>query len=298
MLLCGVINHLEELAATNISYFFCQATDKCINTVTAVLCGLIFLLIDQQSLLICYIWDKYDQAGKQLFEDANAWIALTAIFKDSLQDLVLGITYLVIDALDECTTGLNDLTRLIIQTLTANSRVKWVVSSCNWPNIEKAFSKAQNFGLSLELNEESVSTSVATYIKFKVDTLAKDNDYDLDTHGLVQSHLVRNAGGTFLWVALVYQELAQLSAWEVDKERLAMFPPGLDGLYKRMMDQIDILRHPQLCKSILATLSAIYRPITLDELPSLVGVPDKAIGKDEALSEIIGTCGSFLSLRD
>ena len=298
MLLCGVINELKRLPATNTSYFFCQATNARINTATAVLRGLIYLLIDRRPSLISHIRDKYDRAGKQLFEDANSWIALSDIFTNTLQDLGLGTTYLVIDALDECIMGLSDLMRLVLQTSTTNSRVKWVVSSRNWPDIEKAFSKAQNFGVSLELNEKSVSTAVATYIKFKVETLAKDNDYDLDAHDIVQSYLTHNAGGTFLWVALVCQELAELSAWAVDEERLAMFPPGLEALYKRMMDQIDISRHPQLCKSILATLSVIYRPITLDELPSLVDIPLRAVGKDKALSEIIGTCGSFLSLRD
>ncbi|KAH8742961.1 NACHT domain-containing protein [Diaporthe sp. PMI_573] len=203
MLLCGVINHLEELPATNISYFFCQATDKRINSATAVLRGLIFLLINQQPLLIRHIRDKYDQAGRQLFEDINAWVALSAILKDSLQDPGLRITYLVVDALNECITGLDDLVRLIIQTSTANSRVKWVVSSRNWPSIENAFiSKLKKFGLSLELNEKSVSAAVATYIEFKTETLAKDDNYDLDTQDFVKSYLIQYAGGTFSLITL------------------------------------------------------------------------------------------------
>ncbi|KAL1845522.1 hypothetical protein Daus18300_014513 [Diaporthe australafricana] len=179
----------------------------------AVLRGLIFLLVNQQLLLLRHIWDKYNQAGRQLFEDANAWVALSAIFRDILQDPGPGTTYFVVDALDECVTGLDDLVRLIIQTSTANSRVKWVVSSRNWPDIEKAFiSKAQNFGLSLELNEKSVSAAIATYIEFKTKTLAKDNDYNSSTQAVVKRYLMQNAEGTFLWVALVCQELAKMSA--------------------------------------------------------------------------------------
>jgi hypothetical protein len=44
-----------------------------------------------------------------------------------------------------------------------------------------------------------------------------------------------NANGTFLWVALVYKELANASGWEAEKI-LTAFPPGLDPLYKWMMD--------------------------------------------------------------
>jgi hypothetical protein len=299
MLLCGIINELEKLPATNTTYFFCQATDTRINTATAVLRGLIFLLVDQQQSLIRHIRDKYDQAGKRLFEDANAWVALSTIFNNILQDPGLSTTYLAVDALDECVTGLGNLVRLIIQTLLADSRVKWVVSSRNWPIIEKAFvSKAQNSGLSLELNEQSISAAVATYIEFKINVLAEENGYESSKRDMVKRYFMQNAGDTFLWVALVCKELTNLSEWDVDEESLSNFPPGLDGLYKRMLDQIDVSRCAQLFKSILATLSIVYRPVTLDELPCLVEIPRGAVNKDKALAEIIGNCGSFLSLRD
>ncbi|KAH8759991.1 hypothetical protein F5883DRAFT_426221, partial [Diaporthe sp. PMI_573] len=63
-----------------------------------------------------------------------------------LRDPGLGTTSLIIDALDECITGLEDLLDMITQTSTPNPRAKWIVSSRNWPKIEKALgSKAQNF---------------------------------------------------------------------------------------------------------------------------------------------------------
>lgn len=299
MLLCGVIDHLEALPGTNTSYFFCQATDTRINNATAVLRGLIYLLINQQPLLIPHIREKYDKSGRQMFEDANAWVALSAIFKSILQDPDLVTTYLVIDALDECVVGLEILLRLITEVSMAKCRVKCIVSSRNWPSIEKAFTRATHgFSLSLELNQDSVSNAVASYIELKTESLAKENDYDSSTRETVRRHLIQNASGTFLWVALVCQKLATISSWEVNKESLAEFPPGLSELYKRMMGQINSSRHSQLCRSILATLSIVHRPITLDELPSLVQIPPRAVGNDKALAEIIGICGSFLSLRD
>jgi hypothetical protein len=78
---------------------------------------------------------------------------------------------------------------------------------------------------------------------------------------------------------------------------LTAFPPGLDALYKRMMDQITA-EDAELCKHILALVSAVYRPITLDELASFVDMLDGVSSKYEALSEIIGLCGSFLTLRE
>ena len=111
MLLCGIINELKKsMAKTNhLSYFFCQATDLRINNATAVLRGLVYLLVDQQPSLIPHIRKKYDQAGKKLFEDANAWVALSEIFTNILQDPSLNSAYLIIDALDECVADLPKL---------------------------------------------------------------------------------------------------------------------------------------------------------------------------------------------
>lgn len=102
MLLCGIINELDLSDPTRlISFFFCQATDVHLNNATAVLRGLLFQLIDQRpSLLSTHIRNKYDHAGKALFEDQNARFALSEILTEVLQDLDLPPTTLVIDALD------------------------------------------------------------------------------------------------------------------------------------------------------------------------------------------------------
>jgi len=151
--------------------------------------------------------------------------------------------------------------------------------------------------LCLELNEESVSAAVTTYIQFKVDWLSKRNKYGNDTRHAVQRYLSLNANGTFLWIALVCQRLSNISGWKV-QQTITSYPPGLDAFYKRMLDQIKDSDDVQLCNRILAIVSAVYRPITLDELSSLVDMPDGVSGEYEALSEIIGLCGSFLKLRE
>ena len=79
MLLCGIIDELQQSIATTglLSYFFCQASDSRINNANAALRGLMYMLVCQQPSLISHVRKKYDHAGKALFEDANAWIALS-----------------------------------------------------------------------------------------------------------------------------------------------------------------------------------------------------------------------------
>jgi hypothetical protein len=133
MLLCGIINELKKSIAKSdlLSYFFCQATDSRINNATGVLRGLIYMLVDQQPSLVSHVLKKYDQTGKALFEDANAWVALSEIFTNILQDPSLNSTYLIIDALDECVADLPKLLDFVVRKSAGSPRVKWIVSSRN-----------------------------------------------------------------------------------------------------------------------------------------------------------------------
>jgi hypothetical protein len=64
-----------------------------------------------------------------------------------------------------------------------------------------------------------------------------------------------------------------------------------------MINQVQKSEDAEICKRILAVMSLVYRPITLDELAALVELPDILSADDEALKEIISVCGSFLTLR-
>jgi hypothetical protein len=300
MLLCGIINELKKSMAKtdHLSYFFCQATDSRINNAIAVLRGLTYLLVYQQPSLISYIRKKHDHAGKALFEDANAWVALSEIFINILQDLNLNSIYLIIDTLDECITDLPKLLDFVIQKSPVSHRVKWIVSSRNWPDIEERLERAgYKMRLYLELNIESVSTAVSTYIQHKVLRLAQRKKYDDKTRDTVLAHLFLNANGTFLWVALVCQNLEEIPRWKV-LAKLNIFPPGLDSLYERMVKQIYHSDSTELCKRILASIALVYQPITLTELTSLVEMPEELSDNIEVLQEIISLCGSFLTIRE
>ena len=164
MLLCGIVNEPKKsMAKTDLlSYFFCQTTDSRINNAIAVLRGLVYLLVDQQPSLISHIRKKYDHAGKSLFKDANAWVTLSEIFTNILQDPSWNSTYVIIDALDECVADLPKLLDFIVQKLSVSPRLKWVISSRNWPDIEERLERAgHKVRLCLELNAESISTAVS-----------------------------------------------------------------------------------------------------------------------------------------
>ena len=114
MLMIGIIDELLQQVARSgkssatevLSYFLCQGTDSRLNTATAILRGIIYLLASEQPFLISHLRKKYDHAGRKLFEDSSAFYCLSDIFRQMVQDPKLTATYLVVDALDECEDGI------------------------------------------------------------------------------------------------------------------------------------------------------------------------------------------------
>jgi hypothetical protein len=129
-----------------------------------------------------------------------------------------------------------------------------------------------------------------------VDQLAQEKRYKAEVRYAVLQHLRSNADNTFLWVALVCQDLRTTPNWSVMK-RLALFPPGLNSLYKRMIDQISESNSAEICLQILASTATLYRPVAVPELVALVEQLQD-LDDLESVREIVSFCGSFLTLRE
>jgi hypothetical protein len=302
MLLCGIVDELRRSTAGPISFFFCQGTDSRINSATAVLRGLIYMLVSQQPSLASHLRKKYDQAGGTLFEDANAWVALYEIFISMTHDTDLKTNWLVVDALDECMADLPKLLDLIVRTTASSTRVRWLVSSRNEAHIEqklKSIGEEAKLSLELKQNAEQVAQAVNVYIDYKLSCLDTLEDDSLREQ--VRDELRHKANGTFLWVALMVQELERPESWDplaVAQEA----PEGLNQLYDRMLDRIQQLtkKNADICRLLLSTTTVAYRPLYLAEMGSLRGLTGRAsvLAAAEAVRKIIAMCGSFLTIRD
>ncbi|KAJ5519970.1 hypothetical protein N7463_000423 [Penicillium fimorum] len=303
MLLCGIINELDQSTPETVavSFMFCQATDARSNNAAAVLRGLIFNLVDHQPNLMSHVRRQYDKTGIRGFEDVNAWEALSKIFTNILEDPLLQSTYVMIDALDECTKDRDLLLDFVAQKSSVFPHVKWIVSSRCIPAIDEALESAtQKATLWLELNEKSVADAVTIFIRHKVQELTEKKKYKAEIRDSVSRYLFSNAHDTFLWVALACEELAKAARWRNGNacSLLAAFPSGLEYLYAQMLEQIHKSEDADLFKQILAVLLVTYRPITLDELPTLVDMPEYIATDNQCLIKIVEACGSFLTIRD
>jgi len=312
MLLVGIVDELERRFAqpehtgqptsptVGLSYFFCRGTDAHLNNATAVLRGLIFLLAVSQPSLVSYVRGVYQHSGSKLFEGLGAFSSLSKILSKMLRDPSLEKTYIAIDALDECETGLPDLLEFLTQNA-KSSRVKWIVSSRNNEEIERQLNLGSSqsiLSLELEANAEHVSRVVDAYIDKKVSQLKSLKGNNM-LQGQVRDVLRRKAEGTFLWVAIVVQELESVDSYYVPQV-ISEMPEGLDDLYARMMGQIGQLKRvdPDYCYLVLSAATLAYRPLQLLELSVVSGLPDAVTSNIENVRNLINKSGSFLTVHD
>jgi hypothetical protein len=283
-----------------LTYFFCQSTRPELNTAASVLRGLMYLLVAQRPQLVQHVQEKYKAAGKQLFNGDNAVYSLRGMLSDILNDPSLPPTYLLVDALDECTSGLSELLHIITDaSLARRSRVKWLVTSRNIPEIERHL-QPDSLGakVSLEVKASHVSKAVATFVEYKVKRLVTVQSYNERLQAEVQQQLRDKAEGTFLWVSLVCKELESVPLYRT-QEVLQKLPPGLGPLYERMMAQIvaQDARTAGYCKDILRTITLALRPLQLEELAATAGLPGDEFGDVQAVADLVSRCGSFLTVR-
>jgi hypothetical protein len=285
-----------------LAYFFCQSTRPELNNAVAVLRGLIYVLVTEKQDLLQHVQKRHQSAGRQLFEGPNAIYAMREILSDILNDVSLPTTYLLVDALDECSYGLSDLLRIITDnSLAQHSRLKWLVTSRNLPEIERVLQPSSHNGkVSLELNASHISKAVATYVNYKVQNLTNLQKYDPQTQEEVQQQLREKAEGTFLWVSLVCKELEGVPLY---RTRIALreLPPGLDPLYKRMAAQIlaqKDMKTAEYCKDILQSVTLAFRPLRLEEISTIAGLSLNYFQDVQEVIDLIVHCGSFLTIRE
>lgn len=326
MLVIGLIRQLNEhFDLPCVCYFFCQGTDNKLNTATAVLKGLMWMLLRQEKSLVKYLEQEVRRKGDGFFFDSQAFPTLERIFIDMIQDETLTRVVLLVDALDECQTsdqggGLEDLLVTIRKTVQLSKKVKWIVSGrpistlndnlteLDRPSRENTRSLIQMKSYEiLEVNQKSTAKALKVYIDQKISDLGakyrKTPDANAPRSRVKKLTEQRNAldgvadkirektDGTFLWAALLFREISDLEPTEM-KARIVRMPGELGKIYDRIVERIRYGKHSKSYARVFVVVFNARRPLAVSELLMLSGV-------DEPHDEINYFENSgFLTIRD
>ncbi|KAJ5380537.1 G-protein beta WD- 40 repeats containing protein [Penicillium cataractarum] len=300
MLSIGIIEELSRLQheSTIVTYFFCQNSDCELNTLRAIITGLILGLMNQQTTLRQSLRRRWDTINDRFEEDVTSWRTLWNIFMEMLEWCKCQRVYIIVDALDECQSdGIADFFKLIVRNgLDRPAKIKWMLTSRPLDDAARELLTGHEQVLvSLELNSKYVSEAVKTYIAYKVNELSLRHRYGETLKREVQTELTEKAEGTFLWVSLVCKQLERVCRDDA-LTTIQNLPLGLNPLYDRVLNQLNEgeLDDVQRCMRLLKVMMLAYRPLGVEEVGSVTGLTDE----EDAIRTSVNRCASFIRMQE
>ncbi|KAF3225088.1 hypothetical protein TWF106_002968 [Orbilia oligospora] len=297
----GLIEELSRSSGPVVTYSFCQDSNYELNTVEAIIKGLIRCFVNQRSEAMRILRCLWDSQNDCFVDGTPTWQTLWDIFLEILLQTKSPRVYLVIDALDECQEGdMAEFLQLLVRTgLNNPSKVKWLLTSRPFhiANQELLAGSDQEL-VSLELNFEHVSAGVAIYIIEKVAELDRRHHYGQTLRQEIEKQLTVRAKGIYMWVSLVCKRLEGVSPDEV-LAAIEDSPPGLFPFYNRALKQLGAGHDSEITKScirLLRVAALTYSVLSVDEVESVSGLD--LSGERITITMLLDMCASFLSLRD
>ncbi|KAK7398580.1 hypothetical protein QQX98_012036, partial [Neonectria punicea] len=283
------------------AYFFCDDKKQERRTPTAMLRSFIWQLLLQRNELFEHMQSDFEKhKDSRLFEYLfGNFSALWRIFQDMLRDERAGEVFILIDALDECDRSTRRaLLRCIRELFQASTEsagnFKFLVT-CR-PNISDIEYELDKIGVLLRMDSSEVNADLSEYINLRVEDLAQRKKYSQSLEATVKEALESQAGGTFLWVSLMTNELESTPKYEV-AGKLKDLPKGLDETYTRILDDNIPKERQEDARFLLLSMVAARRPLTKKELaPSFAFWKTGSMVGDHDLHDYLDICSSCSSI--
>ncbi|KUL82100.1 hypothetical protein ZTR_10077 [Talaromyces verruculosus] len=301
MMSIGLVEKLLHDDSSIVTYFFCQNTDYELDTIEAIIKGLIWQLVQQRAELIGSLQRHWDPSRSR-FKEHMSWRTLWDILLKMLHHCQHQRVYVLVDALDECQNhGMTEFLRLIVRTGLDHHHVKWLLTSRPLDIADQELlTTTEQVGIALELNSDYLEAAIKIYVGHKVNELYPSHHYGFETPQRIASELLKRAGGTFLWVSLVCKKLEGSRDGEPVSPAEALstiedLPPGLHLFYERMFHQIieGYSAFVKGCLRLLKVMMLAYRPLEMSELASVTSLSESEVGSER----IVNRCVSFLKIR-
>ncbi|KAF9774761.1 hypothetical protein IL306_007206, partial [Fusarium sp. DS 682] len=261
---------VEKSPDKTFAYFLCDYRYQDRRTPTAMLRSLIWQLLLQKNGLFQHMRSDFEKhKDTRLFECLfENFPALWRIFQDMLQDEYAGEVFILIDALDECDRSTRKaLLRCIRELFQVSPKsagnFKFLVT-CR-PEISDIEFELDGIGVPLKMNSSEVNADLSDYITLKGEELAQRKEYSQSLKADVKEALKSRAGGTFLWVSFMINELESTPNYEV-ADKLKDLPEGLDETYTRILDDNIPKKRREDARFLLISMAATRRPLTKKEL--------------------------------
>lgn len=131
---------------------------------------------------------------------------------------------------------LTDFTKLFSSQQSTKTVVKFIITNRREKDIEKSLTAVHPAIRNLQVNSGKINNNLSTFIDVKVDKLR----YHSRIKEKIKYALREKAGGTFLYVSLVLNDLNRKVLLSLIKKKLRELPSDLNKLYDKILSQIDV----------------------------------------------------------
>ncbi|KAF5875535.1 putative ankyrin repeat-containing protein [Botrytis fragariae] len=314
-------NHtLEDQPAILLHHFFHY--DSPDTSARNLLRSLIFQIMSKNLSPLSDLLSLLDQKRNcyhKVEEPRNSWgewISQAVLTEEFLGTCLEGTAkahklYIVIDALDECSSGeISSVMSLLyfLNSITLKNSIKIFITSRPGLMYEEAFSHLPYHRIVLE-NENQ--TDLQQFIFFKMLTQFPD----FTNQKQISDTLLEGASGTFLWVKLVMHNLRELTHYEENatNRSVSRLPKSLDDVYNaiyeyvlrvesraalRVLGWVVFARRRFSLRELKVALDVYQRSITLSSQSSRHIAQDQSLSPYQgSIDVLIASCHGLLEVK-
>jgi WD40 repeat protein len=285
-----VIDHLQG-SDVGCSYFFFKYGDNSKSRLGACLRSLAFQMACSNSQVREALLEM--QKDEIHFDKDNERMIWRKLFLSGIFQTGFPRHYWVIDALDECVNS-SSLFDLMLAKLDESIPLRILITSRETSGLEKSF---MTLGTPRFQSERISTADTLPDIKLLVETKAKSlvvKD-DRDRATLVEK-ILEKSKGSFLWTALVLNELSDSYSEEEINQVLENVPRGMEPLYQRTLEAMaQVARGKKVTTAILTWATCATRPLTTDELDGALKLDIKGIFP-KVEEAIVALCGQLVTV--
>ncbi|KAL6886096.1 ankyrin repeat-containing domain protein [Trichoderma evansii] len=312
ILCAGLVEHLLATAKTPVAYFFFSSDFESRNDpYEAIRCWISSVMFQNKIVFDCVRMSRATQPGS---------VATRTVTMRLLQEIVhiLPGCIFIIDGLDECTWLGKDTTRAtdsIIHFLEhldhaiADSATRVLIVSRDEPIIRAGIQNMASKILEHKIALDDINNDINHYSRSIVEKKLFKKSEVIKKE--VSQKMAMQCAGQFLWLKLQEDSLRGWRNLKQLQDAIDKTPSGLEGLYQRNWARMSQLPEDERNRAftLLRWVTFAAKPLTVAELTeaALISIngneypsddlPD-AIDDEYINSEIIGLCGSLLSIYE
>ncbi|PGG97951.1 hypothetical protein GX51_07064 [Blastomyces parvus] len=288
--LAGYVVELLEEMDSDVSYFFFKFGDGLRSRLNTCLRSIAFQMASRNETVRDMLLGMHSDGVE--FDKGDERTIWKKVFVSGIFQTIISPQYWIIDALDECA----DFTSFfgpMLAKLDDSLPIRILITSRTTAGLQKQFSSLGTERLFCEqISAADTLHDIRVFVEDQSMLLEVDSNHRVS---LVE-RILEKSNDSFLWTAIVLQELLKVHGQEDINRVLEQVPQEMEPLYLRILESMSQAKHgKQLAQAILAWSICALRPLTVPELESALNLDlsDTFLHFGKSITDI---CGQLVSI--